>query len=64
MDPAEFIERYAGIYEHSPWVAEQVAEQARPFGEARLEHQCGAAGDDRSGSARAGEGAVDRVVHA
>ena len=25
MDSQEFIARYAGIYEHSPWVAEQVA---------------------------------------
>ena len=26
MDTAKFIDRYAGIYEHSPWVAEQVAD--------------------------------------
>ena len=25
MDTHDFIARYAGIYEHSPWVAEQVA---------------------------------------
>ncbi len=25
MDTHDFIARYGGIYEHSPWVAEQVA---------------------------------------
>lgn len=28
MDGHDFIARYAGIYEHSPWVAERVAEFA------------------------------------
>lgn len=28
MDGHDFIARYAGIYEHSPWVAERVAEIA------------------------------------
>jgi 2-oxo-4-hydroxy-4-carboxy-5-ureidoimidazoline decarboxylase len=28
MDTQEFISRYGGIYEHSPWVAEQLAELA------------------------------------
>ena len=28
MDTQEFISRYGGIYEHSPWVAEQVADLA------------------------------------
>ena len=28
MDTQEFISRYSGIYEHSPWVAEQVADLA------------------------------------
>jgi OHCU decarboxylase len=26
--PAEFVSRYGGIYEHSPWVAEQAYEEA------------------------------------
>jgi OHCU decarboxylase len=29
MNTHDFIARYAGIYEHSPWVAEQVAPLAR-----------------------------------
>ena len=28
MDTHDFIARYAGVYEHSPWVAEQVAQLA------------------------------------
>ena len=28
IDYAEFVERFGGIYEHSPWVAEQCCEQA------------------------------------
>lgn len=28
MDTHDFIARYAGIYEHSPWVAEHIAELA------------------------------------
>ena len=28
MDTHDFIARYGGIYEHSPWVAERVAELA------------------------------------
>ena len=28
MDKHDFIARYGGVYEHSPWVAEQVAELA------------------------------------
>lgn len=28
MDKATFVERYGGIYEHSPWVAEQAWEEA------------------------------------
>jgi 2-oxo-4-hydroxy-4-carboxy-5-ureidoimidazoline decarboxylase len=27
VSSADFIERFGGVYEHSPWVAEQVAEQ-------------------------------------
>ncbi len=30
MRKSEFVERFGGIYEHSPWVAEQVAD-LRPF---------------------------------
>ena len=29
MDTHDFIARYGGVYEHSPWVAERVAGQAR-----------------------------------
>ena len=30
MDTHDFIARYAGIYEHSPWVAERVAPHVAP----------------------------------
>lgn len=30
LEPAEFIDRFGSIYEHSPWVAEAVASE-RPF---------------------------------
>ncbi len=34
MDTHDFIARYGGIYEHSPWVAEQVAPLASEFDDA------------------------------
>jgi OHCU decarboxylase len=30
MDTRDFIARYAGVYEHSPWVAERVAPHVAP----------------------------------
>ncbi len=35
MDTHDFIARYAGIYEHSPWVAERVAPLAAEFDDAQ-----------------------------
>ena len=44
MDKHDFIARYGGIYEHSPWVAEQVAEVAAGMDDAaelaRLMEEC------------------------
>ena len=37
MDRAAFVERFGGIFEHSPWVAER-AFGAGPFGDARALH--------------------------
>jgi 2-oxo-4-hydroxy-4-carboxy-5-ureidoimidazoline decarboxylase len=44
VDKHDFIARYGGIYEHSPWVAEQVAEVAAGVDDvaelARLMEEC------------------------
>ena len=44
MDKHDFIARFGGIYEHSPWVAEQVAEVAAGLDDvselARLMEEC------------------------
>lgn len=50
MDSAQFVQALGGIYEHSPWVAEQAARQ-RPFASAdaltaAMRHAVDAAGID------------------
>lgn len=44
MDKHDFIARYGGVYEHSPWVAEQAADVAKGIDEvaelARLMAEC------------------------
>lgn len=52
LDKNTFIARYAGVYEHSPWVAEQAYDEARNTGDparlAEIMAACVDAADDKA----------------